>query len=483
MATNDAGSDRSGSQLLMKPVPVWLVCVRDLGLCTLICMDLLSLGTVSTGSLALVGCSIVLACAGQVRLLRAKAKAKDALGHQESLGDGKAAFGFLPRFQLRIRHLVVLVAGAAIALGMKRSMDDRFDPEKTAVRALQALRSSDPATRAQGANDLDLIVIMGRPATTPEQVAALADALLVAVHDNDATVRENAVRTLLHVAFNSQNRSEPVPHAESIAAAMAESLADNEPQVRWHAALGLVNIYPPWSTTNLQPLPHDSEQFTTALGCALADPDKEVRDRACQVLTAIGRRLEGPPPPALVHVLESPSAASRAKAAEAAAVFPNGADVILPKLLRMLGRDESDDVRNSCNVALSQMKPTVASLQALAEALHCPERRARVRAASFLGDLGPEAVALVPDLLPLLEERFEPQTPFERDNPALADPAAAATSALAAIAPGTPMAARAEAALIKLAQDPEQPQWRWAYVLKGLERLHDAAMAGPHGGH
>jgi HEAT repeat protein len=458
MATNDAGSGRSGGHLLFRSPPVWLVCVRDLALCTLICMVLLDFENLGIRELAFIASNIALVCVQQFRRAKATAEAKDALSDQTSPPGGNSAVRTLPRFQLRIRHLVVLVAGAAIALGIKRCVDDQFDPAKAPMRGLQALQSSDPATRARGALELSSILTPRNPAQTPEQVATLVDALLVAARDADATVREAAARALVGVAFHAQERSEPVPRAERMAAAMADLLEDTSPPVRWLASLVLVNIYPPWSNTNQQPLPQDPEQLTKALGCALADPDKEVRDRACQVLTAIGRRLDGPPPSAVVHALASPSAATRAKAAEAAAAFPNGAHTFVPKLLWMLGRDESADVRNSCNVALSQMKPTVASLPALAEALHSTERRARFQAARFLAYIGPQAVAVVPDLLPLLNERFEPRNPYERDNALYFDPSVAATAALAKIASGTPMAPRAKAALTKLAQDPGQPQ-------------------------
>jgi hypothetical protein len=58
----------------------------------------------------------------------------------------------------------------------------------------------------------------------------------------------------------------------------------------------------------------------------------------------------------------------------------------------------------------------------------------------------------------------------------LADAAVAATWALGAIAPGTPIAGRAEVALERLLQYTEHP-WRAAEAVEVLERIRAAAPA------
>ncbi len=186
--------------------------------------------------------------------------------------------------------------------------------------------SSNPATRAWGAQQINFTLLFGRSALTPGQLAALVDGLLGVVHDDDPTVREAAAGAPLQVVIYSENRSELVPRAEKIAAAMAGLLGDSAPQIRSHAAFALALIYSSRSSTTLQPLPQNSGPLAEALARALGDPDSKVGNWACRVLTAIGRRIGGPPPPALIAALDSSSAATRSKAAEAAAAFPTGPD-------------------------------------------------------------------------------------------------------------------------------------------------------------
>ena len=71
----------------------------------------------------------------------------------------------------------------------------------------------------------------------------------------------------------------------------------------------------------------------------------------------------------------------------------------------------------------------------------------RRNALQVLAALGPQASKAVPAILPLLNETFEPVTPFEREYPEIADPAASAARALGAIAPGTNMAEPSRARL------------------------------------
>jgi HEAT repeat protein len=160
--------------------------------------------------------------------------------------------------------------------------------------------------------------------------------------------------------------------------------------------------------------------------------------------------------------------------------FPEGLDPVLPTLLRMCERDESQEVRAACYGALGFAKLTSAAAPVLTVALRSPERRVRFRAADCLSRIVPRPVEILPAVLPLLEEHFEPQTQLERDKPVTADVAVAATRALGAIAPGTPIACRAEAALRKLLRDTGHP-WRAVEAQVALKRIRAVAPAGSTG--
>lgn len=95
----------------------------------------------------------------------------------------------------------------------------------------------------------------------------------------------------------------------------------------------------------------------------------------------------------------------------------------------------------------------------LRKALSSPARVVRFRAADLISYLGPRASEAVPEVLPLLQETFEPGTTFERKRPEWNDPAVAATWALGAIAPGTPMAEMARASVAEMLRRPGH-SWR-----------------------
>jgi HEAT repeat protein len=334
MAAKEDLSDDYRAPRMSKPPRLWLVCLRDLAFCTLICFALITFWGGGIGGLATVCAGIAIACACQQRAAKATKRAQCAAVDLGPRFDGALALRQPRRFQFRMRHLMILVAGCAIAFGIRQALYDKFNPASAPARGLYALRSSNPGTRAWGAQQITFTLMFGSPALMPGQLAALVDGLLGVVHDDDATVREAAAGALLQVVIQSENRSELVPRAEKIAAAMAGVLGDGAPQVRSNAAFALALIYSSRSSTTLQPLPEDSGPLTEALARALGDPDSKVRNWACRVLSAIGRRIGGPPPPALIAALDAPSAATRSKAAEAAAAFSTGPDKSVgPRLL------------------------------------------------------------------------------------------------------------------------------------------------------
>lgn len=116
-------------------------------------------------------------------------------------------------------------------------------------------------------------------------------------------------------------------------------------------------------------------------------------------------------------------------------------------LLRALGKDEPG-VREACDSALRHLKDrrdageerrSAAILRPLIEALTSHERLVRYHAAGILGEIGAAAHASVPALVAMLRDASDPTRP---------DPVCQAAQALGEIAPATPQAAEAAAALI-----------------------------------
>ncbi len=125
-------------------------------------------------------------------------------------------------------------------------------------------------------------------------------------------------------------------------------------------------------------------------------------------------------------------------------------------------RDTQPSVRHDAALALAILYPASRAMwktgppfpvdaerfvDLLVQVLKDPSPLNRRNVRQVLAALGPQASKAVPAILPLLNETFEPVTPFEREYPKIADPAASAAWALGAIAPGTNMAETSRARL------------------------------------
>jgi hypothetical protein len=230
------------------------------------------------------------------------------------------------RPRIGLKGLIALVAVCGFLFWLERSLWD-LRPENAPMRGLRNLRSSDPATRARGARDLDTVFILDRPATTPEQAGALVDALLIALRDDHAAVRVEATSAILHLANKSVQRSGPIPRFQAVVAGLAERLGDDAPAVRWQAAQALCDIYFRSPKAKPYPLPSDPPGLVAALRRALGDPDPRVPAPASLALGAITPRLGESPPPEPVSASGSkyPEARAEADVAPSRSRPPEGA--------------------------------------------------------------------------------------------------------------------------------------------------------------
>ena len=379
------------------------------------------------------------------------------------------------RFQFGLKGLLVLVACCAPIFWLAREMWDRR-PENALPRAVRMLRSDDPGERSIGAKDLQLLVLAN--SLRPKEVDAIIPDLLTALRDQRPAVREPVMYSLFEIVSDCGQRSLPVPRVQVVAAGLAGALRDTEFEVRRLSALALANLYftYPRSGAAATPLPPDLDRFLDQLCEAIEDPSEEVRTWVFQVLRETAPRVGRAAPSGLVAALGSKDAVIRREAVDALVRFPVGIDSQLPKLFEVLERDEDPTVRQSCFGAMIGLRPSTGAIPALLKALRSHQRQARFRAADLLSRIGPAASDAVPAVLPLLKERFEPSTEFERKHPAWADPAVAATWALRSIAPGTPMAGMARTALEEL-QTSGHP-WRRGELESALLRFHPLAGQG-----
>ena len=158
-----------------------------------------------------------------------------------------------PRVQLRMRHLLGLVAAFAGLFAVLRYRQEVYDPASAQARRLRAL---DPAERIEAVGKL---AAMG-----PEAESAIPS-LLGALNDGDPRVRARAAMATTFVLRASDD-----PRADDVRAALTAALAD--PGARHAAAVALGMLQP------------DPKAILPALIEAAGDADTEVRARAVGVL-------------------------------------------------------------------------------------------------------------------------------------------------------------------------------------------------------
>jgi hypothetical protein len=381
---------------------------------------------------------------------------------------GQAAAARRAGLQMNLKGLLIAIVCCAPLFWVGRELWDHR-PANQPARAARLLRSEDSNDRYDAASNLQLLLQFRT--LTPEQLHEAIPGLLAVQSDREPRVREAAADCLFTIVFQAMQRGAAVPHVQEVAAGLAEGLVDTLPKVRHDSGLALANIY---FGTFMQPLPSNTERFVDLLCHALEDPERENREWARQVLRSIAPRLKQPAPGRLLKLLHATDADTRAHAFKAVVAFSNGIDASLPDLMAALEHEADPGVRRARSLALVGVRPSISSLPVLRRALASPVRVVRFRAADLISSLGPRACEAIPSILPLLQETFVPETAPERKQPEWNDPAVAATWALGAIAPGTPMAVLARASLSEMLRQPGHP-WRRADGNWALGRLNPAA--------
>jgi HEAT repeat protein len=300
--------------------------------------------------------------------------------------------GYEPgRFQIDLRRLLIIIACCAPIFWVGRELWDRR-PENAPARAIRMLRSADARERQSGASDLRILLIMNSLA--PKQIDAAIPFLLIALRDQEPSVREAAAGSLLHITSEGMRRSGAVPRAQSVAVVLAEAVHDTDADVRHHSALALAMLYFTYSSSGAPapPLPEALDRFLDLLSGAVHDPNADVQSWTFQVLKSIAPHVMRPAPSRLVEALRSQDAVTRREAAYALAHFPVGIDTLLPKLFEYLAQEKDPKARRYCSGALTTVRPSRAAIPALVRALRSPEEMVRFRAAELLSRIGPKAI-------------------------------------------------------------------------------------------
>lgn len=329
---------------------------------------------------------------------------------------------------------------------------------------VRSLKAPEPGLRAAAVDSLGMIagVRPGLEIATPIDRKAVRDEVVGLLRDPDAGVRRAVIHTLSHdYAFP---RTDDPP--EELAVGLEDEVAEN----RIAATVALVRFnrgIDPWIPRLLRLAEHD--------------PDPKVRERCRNVLTAPMLR---PPAvtaavvPALTPSLSSGDPRIRYSAAQFLYRLGPEGRAAIPDLLRLLREPldpkleplqvqaiEASEDRDPASVAASSLGSIGPGsdqagqvISALTEAARSGPLIRRTRVVYALGEFGPTAIEAVPVLIGILEdpaarkfiqeeEKAARESGKRKNDSAYIHGEAEAARALGKIAPATPQADRAVAAL------------------------------------
>ena len=356
------------------------------------------------------------------------------------------------------------IGSSAVASG---SADEAIRAAATAL--FGCLNDPDPGIRSAAAATLGNIAStkLAVTATAPIDRKAVVDALVELLGDRDALVRRAAISRI--GPSDPEQGGDP---QKALAVGLKDASADN----RVVAMNGLIFIrkgLDPWVPVMLR--------------LAENDPDPKVRERCIATMRYAFR----PPAvtaaviPDLTASLRSANAKVRSQAAALLGEFKSEARPAIPELLRVLnepfdphveavrGPAHNLDPASEAAIALGRIAPGSANekdvIAALMKVAESGPMSRQGWAAVALGEFGPAAVETVSVLIKVMKDTT-PDDQFERE--------ASSASALGKIAPDTPAADQAIAALLSAL---ESTVWSSRYqAIEALARFGPkAATAVP----
>jgi HEAT repeat protein len=369
-----------------------------------------------------------------------------------------------PETQVRVASAQAL---ASIGPGVAKSRSGGGIIRDAVPVLIRCLKDPEPSVRSAATVSLGEIAALRLPAgaNPPINRGSVKDELIAMLGDRDAGVRLAAIRTV------APHRPENGP-PEALAAALKDDSAEN----RVAAIQGLSFVrqgLDPWVPILLRLAEHDldpsvREQCFTTLGYAFTPP----------AVTAAAV-------PALIASLKSANVKVRSQAASILGTVKAVANAAVPELLRVLngplapgvgpfyGPDRILDPGCAAASALGRIAPGSVEakrvMAALTEVARSGPVIRRGWAAYALGEFGPAADEAVPVLIKVIKESTpEPRTENE----------ASAAAALGKIAPDTPSADQAVAALLPVLES--KVRFSRITAIKALGRFGPrAAVAVP----
>jgi HEAT repeat protein len=303
--------------------------------------------------------------------------------------------------------------------------------------------------------------------------------------DEDTEVRVAAAEALAKIIPSAARSGSGREVIRAAMNALIASLKDPDPEVRFAAATALGEIMSPTSRTGTRPrrrggktplpaqaapraparaprvavvLPIDRGTVLDALVEAFADPNVKVRAAVLDALASGGPGACVDPPRVYAAGLEDESPVIRRVAVDSLASFGRVLDPWIPILVRLAEHDPDRLVRAACSGAIGQkLGPpavTAAAVPQLVPGLASANPQLRIQIAALLGRLGPDARSAIPGLIRVLNDPLEPQVGRVYSGSMMedVDPACAAASALARIAPASNVARQLIAALTEVAR-------------------------------
>lgn len=366
------------------------------------------------------------------------------------------------RAHFRIRLVVMLVICAAATFWASRTVWEHAHPSAALARTLH---SSDPDQRSAAIREIG--------ALGQDESGLAVEYLTPVLRDPDATVRRDAAEALSRVGAGAITAGKDPETVRAAVKQLFAALHDSDASVRMEAASALTTLAdvasgaggrargrgksktekPASPSSNLV----DDQAVVAALLKLLADSDTEVRRIALLGVGKLASKGSGNPPQALYSAIEDQSPVIREAAFTALTGFAGGLDPLIPTLLRHAEHDDPV-VQAACARALSRIKPSAlsaASTPLLITGLQNRNRDVRLHLVTLIGRMSPEPSAAVPALITVLRE------PAESDQQRIAGtmmmvsyagPAQEAAQVLGRLAPGTPAASQAIAALTEMVQ-------------------------------